>query len=499
MYLSLLLCVILLICIYIVTLAISWRARKNYAHLPTYTSYPFIGAIYKFYGDTKNLFNVFNEMTMIAERSNKPFAFWAGPVPLLVLNDPDDIRVASNAFVDKPYYYSFARVWLGDGLVTAPGWIWKKNVKKVASTFIGPAIDNYQLIFNERADKLVKYLKPEVDGDFFDSMPHFSLSTMETICQAGLGVSKISENFITGAYYKAFTRTLELIIQRGMNLIMHSELIYRLTPAYKELMECVSVLHSLSGTVIEEKKIERKLNESGNKVDIKNEEEKINVKSFLDLMLDLNEKDASFTESQVLAEINTIILAGQETVATTLFYTLLVIGSRKDVQENIHAEIKRVLGDRRDVQKDDLAQLSYCEAVINESLRLYPPVVGVLRYADHDLKLKSVTVTKGTTTVLNIWGAARSPRCWGPDAEEFKPERWLPPNNPCVNAHLPFSTGKRACIGKRYAMAFLKTILVHVLRQYEIISQDNFEQMEFKLDVALRPVSGHLMKLRLRD
>ncbi|CAG4951218.1 unnamed protein product [Colias eurytheme] len=499
MYLWVYLCVVLCVCIYLTTLALSWRAKRNYAHLPTYTNYPIIGAIYKFYGDTQNFFKRFLEITERAEKTDMPFALWFGPVPCLFLNDPDDIRVASNAFVDKPYYYSFAKVWLGDGLVTAPGWIWKKNIKKIASTFIGPAIDSYQIIFNENADKLVKYLKPEVDGDFFDSMPHFSLSTMETICQAGLGVSKISDNFVTDTYYKAFNRTLELIIIRGLNLFMHWGFIYRLTAAHKEMLECVSVLHKVSSTVIKEKKTARKLKESANKDGARNEEDKPSIKAFIDLMLEMSEKDPSFTESQIIDEINTIILAGQETVATTLFYTLLVIGSRKDVQQNLYDEIKRVLGDRKDVQKEDLAQLTYCEAVINESLRLYPPVVGVMRYADNDLKLKSVTVTKGTTIVLNLWGVSRSPRHWGSDAEEFKPERWLPPNNPSVYAHLPFSSGKRACIGKRYAMAFLKTILVHVLREYEVISEDTFNKMEFKLDLALRPVNGHLMKLRLRD
>uniref|UniRef100_A0A2H1WQ74 SFRICE018794.2 n=1 Tax=Spodoptera frugiperda TaxID=7108 RepID=A0A2H1WQ74_SPOFR len=99
--------------------------------------------------------------------------------------------------------------------------------------------------------------------------------------------------------------------------------------------------------------------------------------------------------------------------------------------------------------------MSYCEAIINETLRLYPPAPGVMRYADRDLKLsrsfppESFTIPKGTICAINFWGAGRSVRAWGPDAKLYRPERWLEdelPGNPA--AFLPFSYGRRACIGK---------------------------------------------------
>ncbi|XP_047522063.1 cytochrome P450 4C1-like isoform X1 [Pieris napi] len=483
-------CLLVMICLCVLTW--HWRARKFYAHLPSYTNLPLLGNAYKLYGNSRKLFLTFEDITKKCESANKPFVFWAGPTPILLLSDPDDIRLVTNAFIEKPYYYKFANAWLGNGLFTAPGWIWKKNIKKMASTFIGPAVDQYQVFFNEQAQKFVQKLVREVDGDFFDPMPYLCFSALETICQVGLGVSK-SKNLVTEEYYKAFHRTLQLILDRGTNILLHPDWLYRLTPAYKELLKCVDVLHKVSKTIMNNKKIERALKNG----DLHIDNDKDSFKSLLDQLLELREHDPTLTDEQILWETATIILAGQETVATSLFYTLLVIGSRKDVQEKMYEEIMRTVGDRP-IKKEDLVQLSYCEAVINESLRLYPPAVAVLRMADHDLKISSCTITKGTTAIINIWGAGRSKRSWGDDAAEFRPERWLPPNIPSTSSHLPFSSGKRACIGKKYSMAFLKTVLVHCIRSYEIISDESFNRMEFKIDIVLRPLKDCSMKIQPR-
>ncbi|CAK1550355.1 unnamed protein product [Leptosia nina] len=479
---------IVLLLAYLVSILVSLRARKNYAHLPSHPQWPFIGNAYKIFGDSHNLFLYYEELSKMAEMSNKPYVLWAGPLPVLILSNPDDIKAAANTFLEKPFYYNFAKIWLGNGVLLAPGWLWKKNVKKVASAFIGSAVEQYQGIFNEQAQKLVRNLEQETNGDFFDSFYYVSLSSLETICKVSFGASK---TFNAEKYYAALHQTLDLILARITNVFLHPEWIYRLTSGFKKLSESVAVLHDFTLTILRKKKQDRNLGKS----DIKETEKS---KAFLDLMLDLSETDPHLTEKQILSETATVIVGGQETVANTLFYIFLVIGTRKDVQDKLCTEIKNVLGDR-DVQKEDLHKLVYCEAVINETLRLYSPVVGVLRYADRDLKLSNCTVVKGTAVVLNFWGAGRSERLWGASAPDFDPDRWMPPNVPCTNAHLPFSTGKRACIGKKYAMAFLKTVVANCVRNYEFTTDEGFKQTSFKIDLALRPVDGNLIKIRRRN
>ncbi|XP_050664769.1 uncharacterized protein LOC126965293 isoform X2 [Leptidea sinapis] len=226
--------------------------------------------------------------------------------------------------------------------------------------------------------------------------------------------------------------------------------------------------------------------------------DKPGFKSYIDILLDLEETDASFTEERMRGEVNTIIVAGQETVATTLFFCFLTLGDHKDVQEKMVKEIKQVMGEEKcDVTKEHLSMMPYCEAVINETMRLYPAAPGVMRYADRDVKLDSCTIIKGTNVALDFWSMGRSEKEWGQDALEFKPERWLPPNPP-RSTPVAFSLGKRACIGKKYAIPVLKTILIHCIRDYEIIAEPN-ENLEFKVDIALRTISGHLIQVKRRQ
>ncbi|KAI8439113.1 hypothetical protein MSG28_012971 [Choristoneura fumiferana] len=455
---TLVFCGAVLLCAWALTWTYGRRARALLAGLPGYTQLPIIGNLHKVVGD--------NEF----------------------VSDPEDVKAVNNAFIEKPFYYSFGRIWLGNGLVTAPGSIWKRNIKKLAGTFTGSIVDGYQEIFNTQALKLVNNLKEEVENAPFNIMhKYLAYTTLETICQTALGVARISESMVTKEYYEAFTRTLELLIRRGLNILMHPDRVYRLMPAYKELVKCVGVLHNVSNTVISNRRKEfthRKQNGTYEHKD--HENAKTKFRSFLDILLELSEADPSMTEEQIRAEVDTIIVGGQETVATTLLFTILMIGSKPDVQEKLHTEIKSIFGDsKRSVLKEDLVRMTYCEALIYETLRLYPPVPMVMRDADHDLKLQSCTVPKGTACAVNALGAGLSRRLWGPDAHEFRPERWLRGGPPHPAAFLAFSYGKRACIGKRYAMALLKTILVYCVRELEFISEA--DKLRLKVDIALKP------------
>ncbi|CAH2217774.1 jg23711 [Pararge aegeria aegeria] len=98
----------------------------------------------------------------------------------------------------------------------------------------------------------------------------------------------------------------------------------------------------------------------------------------------------------------------------------------------------------------------------------------------------------------HIWALNRNKEYWGPDADEFKPERWLDgsaPKHPAAFAS--FSPGRRNCIGKSFAMAMLKITLTHVIRGFHITADDKKLELEFV--VLLKPVAGHLMTLRLRQ
>ncbi|PZC74190.1 hypothetical protein B5X24_HaOG200063 [Helicoverpa armigera] len=492
---------LLVVCVCVYLWVLERRARSKFAGIPTYPLLPFIGNVHQVLGDGKQVFQHMDRISRICDDNMSPFVVWLGPCSILVTHDPDDVKSITNAFVEKPYYYSFGRIWLGDGLVTAPGVVWKHNIKKLAGTFTSSVVDGYLEIFNAQAHRLVENLKTEVGKGPFDVIhKYLAYTTLETICQTALGVSMISESIVTTEYYDAFNRCLELIIMRAMNVLVHPDCIYRLTPAYREMVKCVEVLHNVSDTVMKKRKQEQKDTKKSKAENNNNgKASAAKFKAFLDILLELHETDATLTEQQVRSEVDTIIVGGQETVASTLFYTMLMLGSKPRVQDKMYAELRSIFGDSSSpISKEDLSRMVYCEAIINETLRLYPPVPGVLRYADRDLPLKSYTIPKGTAIAINSWGAGRSERVWGPDAKEYRPERWLEDQGPGQpGAFLAFSYGRRACIGKKYAMALLKTVLAHCVRELEFVSDPS--NLELKVDIALRAVAGNLIQVKLRE
>ncbi|XP_075980254.1 cytochrome P450 4C1-like [Anticarsia gemmatalis] len=477
------------------------RIRKLFAGIPHYPLLPFIGNVHQVFGDGKALFRHLERMAKICDSNGYGrFVLWIGPCPLLTTHDPDDVKLITNAFIEKPYMYSFGKVWLGDGLVTGPASVWKQNIKKLSGTFTTSVVDGYLGVFNAQAYKLVNSLKSEVGKEPFDIIhKYLAYTTLETICQTALGVSKISESIVTTEYYDAFNRCLELLITRGLNAALHPDFIYNMTPQYREMKKCVAVLHNVSDTVLKKRKLERENMKTEKQNEDDDDPSKPKFRAFLDMLLDLRELDPSLTEQQIKSEVDTIIVGGQETVASTMFFLLLMLGCKKRVQDKLYAELKSIFGDsKRPVTKDDLSQMKYLEAVINETLRLYPPVPGVMRYADKPLQIKSFTIPQGTSLILNFWGAGRSVNTWGKDASLYRPERWLEDPPPGYGASfLPFSYGRRACIGKKYAMSILKTVIAHCVRELEFVSQA--DNMQLKIDIALRPTSGHLIQVRERS
>ncbi|CAH2056501.1 unnamed protein product, partial [Iphiclides podalirius] len=221
-------------------------------------------------------------------------------------------------------------------------------------------------------------------------------------------------------------------------------------------------------------------------------------KPFLELLLELSEQQVLFTEEEVREHVDTIIVSGYETIASVMCFTLVLIGSYKQVQERLLSELKDVFGDTdRDVAREDLSRLVYLEAVIKETMRIYPVAPIVARRIDKDVKLKNYTLLAGNTCIISQYGIHRHPM-WGEDAGEFKPERWLDPSTLPDNAHtfLAFGLGRRNCIGKTYAMTSMKTTLAHFVRRYKVAADHS--KMALKMEVLLKPVSGHCISVERR-
>lgn len=155
------------------------------------------------------------------------------------------------------------------------------------------------------------------------------------------------------------------------------------------------------------------------------------------------------TDEQVRDEALTLLTAGYETAASALTWTWYLLSLHPDVEARMHSEIDRVLGGRLP-GFGDIDQLRYVGWVINESMRLYPPVWVVARRSTSPCRIGGYDFEPGTVFVLSPFVMHRHPEYF-PAPEEFLPERWQGEPQHDRFAYFPFGGGPRYCIGDRFA------------------------------------------------
>lgn len=201
---------------------------------------------------------------------------------------------------------------------------------------------------------------------------------------------------------------------------------------------------------------------------------------------------AALTDREVAANILTFILAGHETTARTLGWTLHLISRSPEVAARLKAE-----ADAFDVtQADWLARLPWTRAVIEEAMRLFPPAPTLARRAVAADVVGGQAIEAGTTVVVSPWILHRHELLWDePDA--FRPERFLPENRKSIDryAYIPFSAGPRVCIGAAFAIQEAVIALAAILRTAEVEAVTPVEPRPTH-QITLR--SREPMRLRLR-
>ncbi|CCO30018.1 Cytochrome P450 3A9 [Rhizoctonia solani AG-1 IB] len=202
--------------------------------------------------------------------------------------------------------------------------------------------------------------------------------------------------------------------------------------------------------------------------------------------MEADEKDR-LPEDQLLGQMNTLIFAGHETTSGALARILQILATNPAIQDRLRAEL---LGAPAKLTYDDLHNLPYLDALCRETLRLYPPLAMIRREAVVDCtiplrypikgksgeEIREIQVKKGTTIYVSIKGANRSKETWGQDADVFRPERWLEKLPESVtdaktpgiySSMLTFSGGPRACIGFKFSVLELKTVLSTLVKSFK--------------------------------
>jgi cytochrome P450 len=217
---------------------------------------------------------------------------------------------------------------------------------------------------------------------------------------------------------------------------------------------------------------------------------------FLSVLLRARERGDQ-TAEQLRDELMTMLLAGHDTTALTLTYTWFLLSEHPEVERRVHEEVDEVVGDDRPTM-DHVREFEYLEWVINESMRLYPPVFTVFRTPTESVELSGYEVSAGTTIMIPQWGVHRSERYWE-DPTEFDPERFSPErraDRPRF-AYFPFGGGPRHCIGKHLSLLEAKLIVATVASDYSLVFEGE-TPLELMPSLTMHPRQEMTMRVEPR-
>jgi cytochrome P450 len=218
----------------------------------------------------------------------------------------------------------------------------------------------------------------------------------------------------------------------------------------------------------------------------------------LSMLMQAEDVDGSqMTPQQLRDEAMTIFLAGHETTANVMAWTWYLLSQNPEAEARLHAELDSVLGGRTPTA-GDLPQLPYVDAVITESMRLFPPAWIVGRSAIAPFTLGDYSFPTGTTVLMSQWVMHRHPAYFA-EPLSFRPERWLDglAKQIPAYAYFPFGGGPRVCIGKGFAQMEAALLLATIGQQFAFRLVPG-HPVEPQPSITLRPRHGLRMTLAQR-
>ncbi|CAL1608509.1 unnamed protein product [Knipowitschia caucasica] len=171
----------------------------------------------------------------------------------------------------------------------------------------------------------------------------------------------------------------------------------------------------------------------------------------------------------VYSNVTELLLAGVDTISSTLSWSLYELSRHPEVQTQLRDEVTRVMGDRRIPEAADVSQMSLLKATVKEVLRLYPVIPGNARViTERDIQVGGYIIPKKTLITLCHFATSRDPAVF-PSPDSFLPRRWLNrEQGHHAYASVPFGVGKRSCIGRRIAELELHLAIARILLEFEV-------------------------------
>lgn len=221
-----------------------------------------------------------------------------------------------------------------------------------------------------------------------------------------------------------------------------------------------------------------------------------NSRSLFEFILDGSES-ANLNRTELHDMIMTFVVAGHETSSVTLTWTLYLLAKHPEHQVKCREEALKMFQEKQNqtIEWDNVKKLTYLNACIHESLRLYPPVPYLNRATLNEDEISGYKIPANQDVLLLITDMQRNPEYW-PNPEDFLPERFLESTeNLQMDAYMPFGDGAHKCIGYQLALIEVTYLMAIILKNFEFSLDPNIHYREFSM-VTMRPKPD--LKLRMK-
>ena len=401
-----------------------------------------------------------------------------GPPHVYQLNHPELVR---QILVERPEKFHKARLikrafrpFAGEGLVTSDGALWKQQRKLMQPAFHHRQLAAYADVMVAHA---VRMMDSFVDGESRDIGAEMTKLTLGIVVKSLFGADLPREA-------SQVSRSMLVILDAANQRLSSVLRVPSWIPTGRNLRErrALADLDAMLQILIRTRRA------SGDGHD-----------DLLSLLLAAVDEDsgARMSDQQLRDEMMTLFLAGHETTANALTWTLYLLSRHPDVDTKLFDELQRVLADRVP-SVSDLPKLHYTEMVIREALRLYPPAPGLAREPIEDVTIGGYNVPKGSLVSANTYAIQRDSRFFT-DPEGYDPDRFAPGWEERIPryAYLPFGAGPRVCIGSAFAIMEARLILATIAQRYKLLLEPDETIMPIQL-VTLRPNRPVRMRLDRR-
>jgi cytochrome P450 len=365
---------------------------------------------------------------------------------------------------------------LGRGLITSEGETWRSHRRTMSPAFDHRSIASYVPIMTGAAQEMLAHWDDLGAGAAID---------------VAAAMMQVTLNIISRTMFSSDSDHIVAVMERGAGRYQA-----QMRPNMMDFLGFPAWLAGMTRISVADRTLGEFDTEIDRLITLRSNNPECGRKDLLARLIAARDEQTGggMTAQEVRDHVITIFMAGHETTAMAMTWTWYLLSQHAAQEAKLHAELEAVLGGRAPLE-EDLSKLTYTRMVIEESMRLYPPVHTIARQALGDDTVAGRRVRKGSAVLIAPWVLHRHRMLW-PDPGRFDPERFGAQQSETRPrfAYLPFGGGRRICIGAAFALSEATLLLATIAQRYRLELLPG-HPVEPQALITLR--ARHGMKMRL--